>query len=112
MISKAVLGPDDGFGVDFNVMLLAENKGQDPVKLKMPYDTLSVNGYMVDSFESEWELKAGQSALMEIELYKSDLEEIGITDTDQFLQVEFELEISRGQTVLDQPVILMALDGE
>ena len=93
-------------------MLLAENTGEDVLDLSIAYDTLSVNGFMVDYFGSSWELQPGQFAMMEIKLYGDDLEEINVTSVDQITQVEFELEIEQNGSDAGSSTIIMDLEQE
>ena len=102
----AVLEPADEYDSRFHVLLAAENGGDGDVELEIPHQTLSVNGFMADDYGHTWELRAGQKTLMELELDEDDLEELGITGADQITQLEFELEVSQGRTVLDHPTIL------
>ena len=110
ILLKSVIEPEEGDGHYWNVMLLAENSGQEPLKLEIPFQTLSVNGFMVDNFGGHWELQAGQSAVMELRLDKTDLEEIGVTTADQITQMEFGLELRRGKTKVDDTTIQLTFN--
>ena len=112
IVKKAVLAPGSKYDTDYRIMLLAENTGEDVLDLSIAYDTLSVNGFMVDYFGSSWELQPGQFAMMEIKLYGDDLEEINVTSVDQITQVEFELEIEQNGSDAGSSTIIMDLEQE
>ncbi len=106
IVTKTVLGPASEYDSYFNVLLLAENTGSDAVKLEIPFNVLSINGFMVDYYGKTWELQVGQCALMEIQLFDSDLEEIKVVKADEITQVEFTLELKQGKTLIDSPTIV------
>ena len=112
IVKKALLAPGSKYDTDYRIMLLAENTGEDVLDLSIAYDTLSVNGFMVDYFGSSWELQPGQFAMMEIKLYGDDLEEISVTSVDQITQVEFELEIEQNGSDAGSSTITMDLEQE
>ncbi len=107
IVAKTVLGPASEYDSYYNILLLAENTGSDTVKVEIPFKVLSINGFMVDYYGKIWELQPGQCALMEIQLFDNDLEEIKVSEADQITQVEFTLEIKQGKTLLDDPSITM-----
>ncbi len=110
IVAKTVLGPASEYDSYFNVLLLAENTANDTMKLEIPFNVMSINGFMVDYYGKTWELQPGQCALMEIQLFDSDLEEIKVTEADQITQMEFALEIKQGKTLIDAPTITMVCD--
>ncbi len=106
IVAKTVLAPEE-YGSYYHVLLLAENTGSNAVEVEIPWKTLSINGFMVDYYGQTWELQPGQCAMMEIDLYNDDLEDIKITEVSQITQVEFKLEIKEGRNLLEEPTITM-----
>ena len=87
------------------VLLLAENSSGKTLSIDDVYDSLSVNGFMTDYSYYSKELRNGESAVLEIKLRESSLEDNKISSISDVKEVELSFEIKEGRNTIDTPVI-------
>ncbi len=110
IVSKAIIEDSSEYSADMYVLLLAENIGESTLSIDDIYDSLSVNGYMTDYSCYSQELKSGESAVIEIKLWESSLEENKITAVSNIKEVEIGFEIKSGRDTLDEPTITILFE--
>ena len=76
-----------------NIILLAENNSSDEVDLDVDYGSLSLNGTMTGFIAYSLDLEPGSKGILCIEISKYELEDAGISGTDDIKEAEFRLEI-------------------
>ncbi len=87
------------------VFLLAENKSGKTLDISVVYDSLSVNDFMTEYSFYGMELKDGESAVIEILLWKSSLEANGIDSASAITDIEFKLEIEEDYDIVDEATV-------
>lgn len=110
IVAKTILEDSSESSSDMCVLLLAENQSGKTLSIEDVYGSLSVNGIMTDYSYSSKELKDGESAVLEIELQASSLEDNKITSTSDVKEVEISLEIQEGDNMFDEPVITISFE--
>lgn len=88
------LAPDAfEYSEDVHVLLLVENNFSRDLSFDVDYDSVSVNGYMTDFICYRRQVSSGGSAVLDVELWESSLEENGIAGLEDITEVEFTVEI-------------------
>lgn len=108
MVSKTIMEDSSEYSSDIYVLLLAENMGENTLSIDDVYDSLSVNGYMTDYSCYSQELKSGESAVIEIKLWESSLEDNNIGAISDIKEVEISFEIKSGRDTIDEPSITIS----
>ena len=92
------------------VTLTMEFENQEGEKIGDPaYDSLAVNGYMMDSIISPVNIKGGSSAIMKIQLWQSDLEKNSIEDISDISQVEIGIQVMQGDYIIEETKLDMSI---
>ena len=102
----------DAYGIQSvgTVTLTMEFENQEGEKIGDPaYDSLAVNGYMMDSIISPVNIKGGSSAIMKIQLWQSDLEENSIEDISDVSQVEIGIQVMQGDYIIEETKLDMSI---
>ena len=102
----------DAYGIQSvgTVTLTMEFENQEGEKIGDPaYDSLAVNGYMMDSIISPVNIKGGSSAIMKIQLWQSDLEENSIEDISDISQVEIGIQVMQGDHIIEETKLDMSI---
>lgn len=110
IVSKTVLEDSSEYSADMYVLLLAENNSGKTLSIDDVYDSLSVNGFMTDYSYYSKELKNGESAVLEIKLWESSLEDNKISSVSDVKEVELSFEIKEGRNTIDTPVIKISFE--
>ncbi len=110
IVSKTIIEDSSEYSADMYVLLLAENIDENTLSIDDVYDSLSVNGYMTDYSCYSQELNSGESAVIEIKLWESSLEENKITAVSDIKEVEIGFEIKSGRDTLDEPTITISFE--
>lgn len=110
IVAKAILEDSSEYNSNMYVLLLAENKSGKTLTIDDVYDSLSVNGFMTDYSYYSREIKNGESAALEIELWESSLEDNNISSTSDVKEVEIGFEIKEGYNIFDKPVITISFE--
>ncbi|MBQ8523293.1 MAG: hypothetical protein IJ457_01565 [Clostridia bacterium] len=85
---------DSSYDDNLYAYFFVENGYGEAISLSDKYDSLSINGYMVDYyFMSGVDLFDGKYALMKLTLPDSSLEELDISMPSDITQIDFEFEI-------------------
>ena len=92
------------------VLLLAENKSGKTLTIDDVYDSLSVNGFMTDYSYYSKEIQNGESAVLEIKLWESSLEDNKIASVSDVKEIEIGFEIKEGRNILDKPTITISFE--
>ena len=105
ILSKTIVPSPSRHSEDLLVLLLAENSSGDTVLIEDEYDSLSVNGMMMDgSFEGKL-LQDGQSGILIIELDGDDLEENQIKAPEDITELEIGIDIWQENDRIDSGVL-------
>ena len=102
----------DAYGIQSvgTVTLTMEFENQEGEKIGDPaYDSLAVNGYMMDSIISPVNIKGGSSAIMKIQLWQSDLEKNSIEDISDISQVEIGIQVMQGDYIIEETKLDMSI---
>ncbi len=110
IVAKSVLEDSSEYGGDMHVLLLAENTSGKTLEVNDEYDSVSVNSVMTDYFFSGEEIADGKSAVLDIELEESSLEDNGFTSSSDITEVEISLDISDEDDTIDSPIITMTFE--
>ena len=90
-------------------LLMVENKTSENITITDVYDSLAVNGYMMDSIISPVNIKGGSSAIMKIQLWQSDLEKNSIEDISDISQVEIGIQVMQGDYIIEETKLDMSI---
>lgn len=109
ILSKGLVPDSWDLSDDINVLLLLQNNGSVPVNVKVAYDSVSVNGYMTDTWSPSANLLPGETVVMELALRENSLAENSITAVEDITEVEVQFEL-RGENykTIDAPVVTFA----
>ena len=110
IVAKTILEDSSEYSSDMYVLLLAENKSGKTLTIGDVYDSLSVNGFMIDYSYYSKELADGECAVLEIKLWESSLEDNKIGSVSDVKEVEVGFEIKEGRNTIDEPAIKIAFD--
>ena len=109
IVMKGVIEEDSEYSGDMYVLLMVENKTSENITITDVYDSLAVNGYMMDSIISPVNIKSGSSAIMKIQLWQSDLEENSIEDISDISQVEIGIQVMQGDHIIEETKLDMSI---
>ena len=109
IVMKGVIEEDSEYSGDMYVLLMVENKTSENITITDVYDSLAVNGYMMDSIISPVNIKGGSSAIMKIQLWQSDLEENSIEDISDISQVEIGIQVMQGDHIIEETKLDMSI---
>lgn len=93
IVFKDLLNADGGWGEETHLLLLVENGGEKKISVSDVYDSLSVNGFMMDYTMYGAYADVGKSALLDIKIREDALEENGIADVSDITEASISLEI-------------------
>ena len=109
IVMKDVIEDDSEYSGDMYVLLMVENKTSENITITDVYDSLAVNGYMMDSIISPVNIKGGSSAIMKIQLWQSDLEKNSIEDISDISQVEIGIQVMQGDHIIEETKLDMSI---
>lgn len=95
ILMKDIIKEDEDYSEDLYILLLVENETDSSITLDDSYDSFSINGYMTDAMMSSITLESGSSAILEIEVFESDLEENSISDVSDISEIEVGMELEK-----------------
>lgn len=93
-----------------DLQLAIENNSGKALPIGDAYGSLSVNGFKTDHSYYSLELGDGQSAVIEIKLWESSLADNQISSVSDIQEMEFGLEITAGNTTIDEPTFALMLE--
>lgn len=105
IIAKTVLEDPSEYSSAMYILLLAENNSGKTLAIDDKYDSLSINGFMIDYIFDNTEIDDGESAVIEIWLFESSLEDNDITSVSDIEEIEIGLEIEYGRNTFDEPTL-------
>ncbi len=90
------------------MLFLVENNSAQIIEIDDSFDSLSVNGYMVDYMIGSREIPAGKCALVDVEIDDSSLQDSGIAGITGIAETEMTFEIRDGNyNVIAEPTVLV-----
>ncbi len=91
----------------YHIFYAVENGTSDMVNVDCDYDSLSINGYMMDFYDYNGGTPAGMTGLLRIDLDKDDIESSGITTAEDIKEIEFLLKVKDDHynKVLEEKVV-------
>lgn len=110
IVTKKIVEDSDEYSADMHVLLLAENNSGKTLVIEDAYDSLSVNGFMTDYLCYSKEIKNGESAVLDITLEESSLEDNKIVSVADVKEVEVGFEIREGHNTIDEPKLKISFD--
>lgn len=109
IVMKDVIADDSEYSGDIYVLLLVENKTSENITITDLYDSLAVNGFMLDGIMSSVNVKGGSNAIMKIQLWQSELEENAIEDVSDILEVEIGIQVEQGDHIIDDTKLTLSI---
>ncbi len=106
-ISKGVFESDSDYDDDLYAILLVENNSGKTIRVYDVYDSLSINGFMMDYYLTTVEIDDGECAVVEIDLYDSSLEKNKITSISDIAELEVKLSFMSGNKAIDEPKVII-----
>lgn len=110
IVAKTVLEDSSEYSGDMHVLLLAENTSGKTLEIDDVYDSVSVNSVMTDYLFSGEEIPDGKSAVLDIQLQESSLEDNGFASTSDISDVEISLDISDENDTIDSPTLTISFE--
>lgn len=108
IISKGLMEDTSEYSEDINMLFLVENNSAQIIEIDDSFDSLSVNGYMVDYMIGSREIPAGKCALVDVEIDDSSLQDSGIAGITGIAETEMTFEIRDGNyNVIAEPTVLV-----
>ncbi len=107
VISKGVFESDSDYDDDLHPILLVENNSGKTIRVYDVYDSLSVNGFMMDYYFTSVEIDDGACAVVEIDLYDSSLKKNKITSISDITELELKLCFISGNKTIDEPKLII-----
>jgi hypothetical protein len=108
IISKGLYNSDSiyYYSDDTYLLFLVENDSDEALCLDVGYDTVSVNGYMIESWCAYVQIPAGQYSILEVELDADSLTDAGIEQVSDITDLELTFEISdTDYNILAEPTV-------
>lgn len=105
IVLKDIVAGQDEYDSDYHMLLLAENNGGEAYTIDDEYDSLSVNGYMADYTLYSLDLGSGESGIIDVDLWASSLEDLGITSVEDIHDIEMTINLSQGWDTIDSQII-------
>lgn len=96
IIFKELLDIPFAYRNETHILLLVQNNGSKKIEISDVYDSLSVNGFMMDYTMYDITADSGKSALLDIEIWEDSLEEIEVADVSDIMEAVITLKI-RGE---------------
>lgn len=93
IIFKDLLNVDTGWREETHLLLLVENGGKKKIRVSDMYDSLSVNGFMMEYTMYDAYADVGRSALLDIEIWEDGLEKNDIVNVSDITEASISLEI-------------------
>ncbi len=99
---------EEGFSIYYHAEFLIINSNGFEICINDEYNSLSVNDYMVHSWNMSKDVSQNEACAYEYDLSESSLKEIGITSPDQIEKIEFQIEITDSNyNTIDNPVLVI-----
>lgn len=110
VVSKGIVEDSHDYSDDLHWLLLVENNSGIIIDVSDAYDSLSVNGYMVNFIMYSAELQPGTSAILDIEIMGYDLDNNGISGISDITEAEIKLEIrNTDYSLIATPILYITL---
>lgn len=108
ILYKGVVENSDELSDDIHLVLAIENNSEDSISVGDIYDSLSVNGYMINALCSPVKVPKGGKGFFDIVLHDYDIEEAGLEEIDGVKEAEITLEIKDGnEKKIDEVTVTM-----
>lgn len=108
ILYKGVVENSDELSDDIHLVLAIENNSEDSISVGDIYDSLSVNGYMINALCSPVKVPKGGKGFFDIVLHDYDIEEAGLEEIDEVKEAEITLEIKDGnEKKIDEVTVTM-----
>lgn len=86
------------------MLFLVENQSSNEREVKIEYDSISMNGYMVGGYDYVY-VPAGSVTVLEVNIPKDDLEENNIFSIEDITEAELTFEIKEGYKEIASPTV-------
>lgn len=107
IVSKGVFESGSNYNDDLYALFLVENNSGKTIRVYDVYNSLSINGFMIDYYLTSVEIDNGGCAVMEIDLYASSLEKNKITNISDISELEVKLSFMSGNKTIDEPKLVI-----
>lgn len=108
IISKGLMEDTSEYSEDIHMLFLVENNSSDIIEIDDSYDSLSVNGYMIDYMNSIREIPAGKCALVDVAIDEYSLQDNGIAGITDISETEITFEIKdENHDIIAEPTVLV-----
>lgn len=111
IISKGLISDSSDLLDDIHLLLVVENSSDQVVTIDEVRDSLSVNGFMTDCITSGQKINSGCSAVLDIAIQESSLEDNKISELEEIKEIEMSFEIKNDDyETIKEPKIKMLLE--
>ena len=93
VVSKGIVEDPDEYADYVNIILLVENTTDERVRFNVAYNSLSVNGFMMDEVSDPMDVLSGKAAFFDMWIKEEELEDNGISAIEDITEVEFLMEV-------------------
>ncbi len=93
VIYKGIVGGESEYDSSQYVMLLVENKSGKTVVIGDDYGSFSLNGFMTSCTAYNITVGADECAVWQVEIPKSALDDSGVNQASDIVEIEFDIEI-------------------
>ena len=93
VISKGIVEEPEEYLDYVNMILLVENELDEKVRFNVKYNSLSLNGFMMDEMSDPRDVLAGKVAFIDVSVRMEDLKDNGITAIEDIIEAEFGIEV-------------------
>lgn len=93
VVSKGIVEDPDEYADYVNIILLVENTTDERVRFNVAYNSLSVNGFMMDEVSDPMDILSGKAAFFDMWIKEEELKANGITAIEDITEAEFLMEV-------------------
>ena len=93
VVSKGIVEDPDEYADYVNIILLVENTTDERVRFSVAYNSLSVNGFMMDEVSDPMDVLSGKAAFFDMWIKEEELKANGITAIEDITEAEFLMEV-------------------
>lgn len=109
VVLKTVMDEPGSYSNIIHIFMIATNNSGRKLSLDCKYDSLSINGFMVDESCLGLDIENGQSGILDLYVFKSNLKDINVKTASEIAEFEFTLEIKEGWTTIDESTVSAAM---
>lgn len=110
-INKGIVPDQSEYSDDIHILLLVENNYTEVISIGVAYDSVYVNDFATRDYFYSTYIDVGKSAIIDVALYGSSLEENGFTSITDIINVDMTFEVkTEDYDTIDEPVISISYE--